>query len=81
VHIPVDFQNPTERDGARRRVKCAGGPERVFGESWKRDAELSTLRDYFRSRMRRASFWIYRSGDGGDTATGSQRWFLHGIFG
>ena len=26
-------------------------------------------------------FWIYRSGDGEDTATGSHRWFLHGIFG
>ena len=26
-------------------------------------------------------FWIFRSGDGEDAATGSHRWFLHGIFG
>jgi hypothetical protein len=26
-------------------------------------------------------FWIYRAGDGEDTAPGSHRWFLHGIFG
>jgi hypothetical protein len=26
-------------------------------------------------------FWIYRAGDGEDAATGSYRWFLHGIFG
>jgi error-prone DNA polymerase len=31
--------------GTRRRVKRADGPERVFGEWWKRDAEL-TLRDH-----------------------------------
>ena len=35
-HPPVSF---TWR-GVRRRVKRADGPERVFGEWWKRDAEL-----------------------------------------
>ena len=43
-HPPVWF---TWR-GIRRRVKRADGPERVFGEWWARDAELATVRDYFR---------------------------------
>ena len=77
-HPPVSF---TWR-GVRRRVKCADGPERVFGEWWKHDAELIAVRDYFRVEDEAGErFWIYRSGDGEDTTTGSQRWFLHGIFG
>jgi protein ImuB len=77
-HPPATF---TWR-GIRRRVKRADGPERIFGEWWKRDAELLALRDYFRVEDEAGErFWIYRSGDGEDTATGSQRWFLHGIFG
>ena len=68
--------------GMRRRVRRADGPERVFGEWWKRDAELSTVRDYFRVEDEAgARFWIFRSGDGEDVTTGSQGWFLHGIFG
>ncbi len=77
-HPPVSF---TWR-GIRRRVKCADGPERIFGEWWKRDAELSAVRDYFRIEDAAGErFWIYRSGDGEDTSTGSHHWFLHGIFG
>jgi protein ImuB len=68
--------------GVRRRVRRADGPERVFGEWWKRDAELTTVRDYFRVEDDAGErYWIFRSGDGEDTATGSHRWFLHGIFG
>jgi protein ImuB len=63
-------------------VKCADGPERIFGEWWKRDTELSAVRDYFRVEDEAGErFWIYRSGDGEDTTTGSHKWFLHGIFG
>jgi protein ImuB len=77
-HPPVSF---TWR-GVRRRVKCADGPERIFGEWWKRDAELIAVRDYFRIEDETGErFWIYRAGDGEDAATGSHRWFLHGIFG
>jgi protein ImuB len=77
-HPPVSF---TWR-GVRRRVTCADGPERVFGEWWKLDAELIAVRDYFRVEDEAGErFWIYRSGDGKDTATGSHRWFMHGIFG
>ncbi len=77
-HPPASF---TWR-GIRRRVRRADGPERVFGEWWKRDAELAAVRDYFRVEDEAGErFWIYRAGDGEDAATGSQRWFLHGIFG
>jgi protein ImuB len=77
-HPPVSF---TWR-GVRRRVKRADGPERVFGEWWKRDPELVAVRDYFRIEDDAGErYWVYRAGDGEDPLTGSQRWFLHGIFG
>ena len=77
-HPPVAF---TWR-GIRRRVACADGPECVFGEWWKRDAELIAVRDYFRVEDESGErYWIYRAGDGEDAATGSHRWFLHGVFG
>lgn len=77
-HPPVSF---TWR-GTRRRVKRADGPERVFGEWWKADPELAAVRDYFRIEDETGErYWIYRAGDGEDAATGSHRWFLHGIFG
>jgi hypothetical protein len=62
-------------------LKRADGPERVFGEWWKGDAELVAVRDYFQVEDDGGErFWIYRTGDGEDAATGSQRWFIHGIF-
>jgi protein ImuB len=77
-HLPVAF---TWR-GVRRRVKRADGPERVFGEWWRRDAELAAARDYFQVEDEAGErYWIYRAGDGEDAATGSHRWFLHGLFG
>ncbi|UCI05241.1 DUF6504 family protein [Mesorhizobium sp. B1-1-8] len=77
-HPPVSF---TWR-GVRRRVKRADGPERVFGEWWRRDAEMVAVRDYFRVEDEAGErYWIYRAGDGEDAATGSHRWFLHGVFG
>jgi protein ImuB len=77
-HPPATF---TWR-GVRRRVKRADGPERVFGEWWKRDPELAAVRDYFRLEDDVGErYWVYRAGDGEDPLTGSQRWFLHGIFG
>ncbi len=77
-HPPVTF---TWR-GVRRRVKRADGPERVFGEWWKRDVELAAVRDYFQVEDENGErYWVYRAGDGEDTATGSHKWFMHGIFG
>jgi len=68
--------------GVRHRVRCADGPGRIFGEWWKRDAELATVRDYFRVENEQGQrFWIYRAGDGEDAATGSHEWFMHGLFG
>jgi protein ImuB len=77
-HPPVSFI----WRGVRRRVKRADGPERIFGEWWKRDAELFAMRDYFRVEDAAGErFWIYRAGDGADAVIGSHHWFLHGIFG
>ncbi len=77
-HPPVSFS----WRGVRRRVKRADGPERIFGEWWRRDAECDAVRDYFRVEDETgARFWIFRAGNGEDAATGSQAWFLHGIFG
>lgn len=68
--------------GVRRRVRRADGPERIFGEWWKRDAEMIAVRDYFRIEDEAgARYWIFRAGDGEDAGTGSHRWFLHGLFG
>ncbi|MCO6180880.1 DNA polymerase Y family protein [Ciceribacter sp. RN22] len=76
-HPPASF---TWR-GKRRRVKRADGPERIFGEWWKRSAEWVAVRDYFVVEDEVGErFWIFRSGDGVDTQTGSHDWFLHGIF-
>ncbi|MBX9828683.1 MAG: DNA polymerase Y family protein [Xanthobacteraceae bacterium] len=77
-HPPVTF---TWR-GVRRRVRRADGPERIFEEWWRGDAELDAVRDYFRVEDEQGErFWIYRAGDGEHGETGSQRWYLHGIFG
>ena len=77
-HPPVSFS----WRGVRRRVKRADGPERIFGEWWKRDAECDTVRDYFQVEDEQGErFWIFRSGDGEHPETGTQSWFLHGIFG
>lgn len=68
--------------GVRRKVKRADGPERVFGEWWKRDAELATVRDYFQVEDEAGErYWLYRAGDGEHADTGSQQWFMHGTFG
>ena len=77
-HPPATF---TWR-GVRRRVKRADGPERVFGEWWKHGPELVAVRDYFRIEDDSGErYWVFRDGDSEDSLTGSQRWFLHGIFG
>jgi protein ImuB len=68
--------------GKRRRIVRGDGPERVFGEWWLRDAELHAVRDYYVVEDESGErFWVYRAGDGVDTATGSHRWFIHGIYG
>ena len=57
-----------------RPCACPGKPWQIFASS--------AVRDYFRVENDAGErFWIYRAGDGEDRATGSHRWFLHGIFG
>ena len=67
--------------GQRRRVKAADGPERIFGEWWRRDAETEAVRDYFAVEDEAGErFWLFRQGDGEIAATGDLDWFLHGLF-
>ena len=76
-HPPASF---TWR-GVRRLVKRADGPERIFGEWWKRDAERAAVRDYFQVEDADGErFWLFRSGNEEQAASGAGRWFLHGIF-
>jgi protein ImuB len=76
-HPPVSFS----WRGVRRRIQRADGPERIFGEWWKRDAEVDAVRDYFRIEDEHGGrFWIFRAGDGEHPETGAQSWYLHGIF-
>lgn len=51
--------------GVRRRVQRADGPECIRSEWWKRDAEMTTVRDYFRVEDEAGErYWLFRSGDG-----------------
>jgi protein ImuB len=76
-HPPVHFI----WRGMRRAVKRADGPERIFGEWWRRDGEVSEVRDYFVVEDDAGErFWLFRSGDGESSATGDLRWYIHGVF-
>ena len=67
--------------GRRHNVARADGPERIFGEWWKRDSELEAVRDYYIIENDVGErYWIFRSGDGVDPETGDHQWFMHGIF-
>jgi protein ImuB len=62
-------------------VARADGPERIFGEWWKADTEKNAVRDYFQVEDDAGErYWLFRAGDGEDQKTGSQKWFLHGVF-
>jgi len=68
--------------GVRRRVRRADGPERIFGEWWRRDGELDAVRDYFQLEDEAGErFWVFRRGDGERAVTGDLSWYLHGLFG
>ncbi|MCB8881982.1 DNA polymerase Y family protein [Acidisoma cellulosilytica] len=65
----------------RHLIRRADGPERIFGEWWKRDSERTLSRDYWAVEDEAGDrFWLYRNGDGEDPETGNLAWFLHGIF-
>ena len=68
-------RRPPPRDARRR----AGAHLRRMVEARRR---TDAVRDYFQVEDEAGErFWIFRAGDGEDAATGSHRWFLHGIFG
>lgn len=68
--------------GVRRRVRRADGPERIFGEWWRRDGERDAVRDYFQLEDEAGErFWVFRRGDGEQPVTGDLTWYLHGLFG
>ena len=67
--------------GVRHKVTAADGPERIFGEWWRRDSETHAVRDYFRVETETGErLWLYRTGDGEHANTGTFEWFLHGVF-
>ena len=67
--------------GRSHRVRAADGPERVFGEWWRRRSEQGAVRDYFQVEDEAGErFWLFRKGDGEDEATGDLSWWLQGLF-
>ena len=65
----------------RHRVRRADGPERIYGEWWRRDAENAAVRDYFRVEDQDGSrFLLFRQGDGVDLRTGTLSWYIQGLF-
>src|SRR3546814_346727 len=78
----LDVRPSLRRPTGHLPFQPPAGPERIFGEWGNRESELVAVRDYFRVEDDVGErFWIYRAGDGEDAATGSHRWFLHGVFG
>ncbi len=68
--------------GRSHNVRRADGPERVYGEWWRRISEAEAVRDYFRVENDRGErFWLFRKGDGLDDRTGDLSWWMQGLFG
>lgn len=68
--------------GRPHLVRRADGPERVYGEWWKRNGEREAVRDYFQVEDEEGRrFWIYRRGDAADGRTGDLSWHVQGMFG
>ncbi len=67
--------------GRAYRVAAADGPERLYGEWWRRDDEREAVRDYFQVEDEEGGrFWLFRKGDGEQPGTGDQSWHVHGLF-
>jgi protein ImuB len=69
----------------RFRVTGADGPERLHGEWWRTSGMEAIMplavRDYYQVETTSGGrYWLFRQGDGENTATGRMRWFLHGAF-
>ncbi|HKR25598.1 MAG TPA: DUF6504 family protein, partial [Allosphingosinicella sp.] len=67
--------------GRAYRVAAADGPERIYGEWWRRPGEAEAVRDYFQVEDEAGGrFWLFRRGDGEDPATGDFSWHMQGLF-
>lgn len=67
--------------GQAHKVVAGDGPERIHGEWWRRDQEIWAVRDYFCVEDDQGGrFWVFRRGDGVDSATGDLSWWIHGVF-
>lgn len=64
--------------GRQHRVVRADGPECVFGEWWRADAEVALTRDYYRVEDEGGGrYWLFRARD---AQAGTTEWFVHGVF-
>lgn len=88
---PVEHVIAVHPDGAPARFRWRGkayrvvagdGPERLYGEWWKRVAEAEAVRDYFQVEDSNGQrFWLFRRGDPDMPGSGDMSWHLHGVFG
>jgi protein ImuB len=68
--------------GRAYRVARADGPERIYGEWWRRRTEAAAVRDYFQVEDEAGHrFWVFRKGDGVDPRTGDLSWWMQGMMG
>ena len=68
--------------GKTHVVVAGDGPERIFGEWWRRDGEVWAVRDYYQVEDADGGrFWIFRRGDGVESGTGDLSWHVQGVFG
>jgi protein ImuB len=82
-HVVSDLPDAPPRRftwrGKTHRLVSGDGPERIYGEWWKRGAERDAVRDYFRVEDDTgARFWLFRRGDGQDPRTGDLSWWIQG---
>jgi protein ImuB len=67
--------------GRSYAVRAGDGPERLYGEWWKQEAEAEAIRDYFQVEDEEGKrFWLFRKGDPQIAGTGDFSWYLHGVF-
>ena len=64
-------------------TEAAGRPVVLFGSTFtERLSAAPHLYDSIAADIAAGErYWLFRAGDGEDTATGSHRWFIHGVFG
>jgi protein ImuB len=79
--LPDGFPRRFTWRGKTHFVARGDGPERIYGEWWRRSAERDAARDYFQVEDQfGARFWLFRRWEG-DTQSGDMSWHMHGLFG